>query len=383
MNGYILKKLISSLSYNPGIRVKPKGDHRVEIPSKVVRFMGWDKKRALNIYDVDGGLVIAPWHSGLRAGAVTVSMKRVRIPYTVLKESNMDKVPLLLVLERDRVIVRKEESIFVEACDYLSKKLDDGIEDLSEITSTLYIKDDKTIGVRQLVSDKIVRSTSDVKTPDTPSIPLFVPGSISGAMTFMVIGKPYKFSAHLIDKAGTNKDGRGIVRCAVAKCALCARASSDCLYLVPVLNRGVKLWSAGYLLAHSGIICGLSKYISDRYGNDLSKSPSMILWHDKFSSEWKIFPNAPSVNYKVDNMVKEAQRQCADPMDFMRRTFCVPPFSLLYNDFSPCEVLKLKAVITESFFKGWLRPRNLNDNTIYGEQTERRIPQTQTILSSS
>lgn len=111
-----VERIVLALANNPGVRVRPKGDGRVEVPRNIVRIMDWSDGQRIWIRSWDGSLILSEDSMTSKeawlVGGTDVSMGRVRIPLFALKKSGLNGLDLVVVAENNRVTARSDMKAF-------------------------------------------------------------------------------------------------------------------------------------------------------------------------------------------------------------------------------------------------------------------------------
>jgi len=275
------KALLELACDNPGTRLQPKGDGRVEIPRSITFLMGWNRRKRVNVLRSPGSLylTVGP-HAGEGrpaglAGSVKVSMDRVRIPLSCLKQAGLDGAPLVATPEIGTI----ESGVVVVRRDLRPMK-------------------------------PRIMGLLEKKRKASPGMLLLLP-SRSQPLIVRPLGKPFRFYGAWVQDPERSKGKIYLVHP--------QHEHARPLYIVPVLYKETSGWHPAWLLAQPQLLHELQEVVRKRANVPLGDY-DMILWHQPFSPSWfTVFVNP--TDPLPSGALERGRDGCGDPQEALRKLF--------------------------------------------------------------
>jgi hypothetical protein len=373
------ERIVQALSRNPGVRVRPKGDGRVEIPRNIVRIMDWYDGRRIWIRKGDGSLILSEDSMTSKEdwliGGTSVSMGRVRVPLFALKKAGLDGIDLVVVAEDDRVTARADMKAFEKQLrmvfSMFGKLLPedlpmDAVADI--ITGRKSVRtvlaaamrlcgldekgegsppsEDIAFSLSAVMAEEpippepepepeILKVDISAETGEMDWVPeeppsLFLPDP-ARPVVMRITGNPYQFYAHWMRGAFKNSakpwpGSAGIVDRHTRNknelalcgplCTMCERRKADKMWLVPGLVFEAGVRSAGFLMVQTAVIRKIARALQDK---DRDRT-DIILYHRAWSEGMcEVFVNPPED--LLPGEIEKARAICAAPDKFLAASF--------------------------------------------------------------
>lgn len=277
------KALLELACDNPGTRLQPKGDGRVEIPRSITFLMGWNRRRQVNVLRSPGSLylTVGP-HAGEGrpaglAGSVKVSMDRVRIPLSCLKQAGLDGVPVVATPEIGTI----ESGVVVVRQDLRPMK------------------------------KRLAESLEAGKKPGLGKGFYLLLPSRNHPTIIRPLGKPFRFFGAWEEIPGRDKGRVGLIHP--------QRGGASPLFIVPVLHKERGDWHPAWLLAQPELLGEIQEVVRKRANIPLGDY-DMIVWHQPFSPSWfTVFANP--ANSLPQDVLEQGRNDCGDPQEALRSLF--------------------------------------------------------------
>lgn len=278
--------LADLLCDNPGTRIQPKGDGRVEIPRSITFLMGWNRRKYVNVFWQPGSIYLTVGKDPGREqakliGRIAVSMDRVRVPMSYLRTADLGNLPVVAspevgTLESGVVVVRQDLRPFR-----------------------------KKLGNMTIAS--AVRSQIEKEKAPWKDSPALFP-SKSHPTVVRILGKPFMFYGVWTTKNGS----KGSLRLAGVEDA----ASASSMFAVPVLRRKGKEWSPAWLMASPALYAAMGSAIKNRQAKP--EDYDLIIWYQPASRLWfSVFSNP--VEPLDEDLVRKGVEDCGDPRAAVKR----------------------------------------------------------------